>query len=151
MFFMYTLKFPSIFLIAILFSPCVTAQENILTVTHTWGTLSVLKDPRIDQLLSDYRSFYKKRSFINGYRIQIFSGSKSEALQNKTEYYKIFPDFSSDVALVYEAPNWKVHVGIYRQKRKASKNVVEIRSRFKGAIVVKSKIRTRLFHRSATE
>ena len=137
------MKSLSVFLL--LFPVFSYAQEA--TGDFVVGSLKISQDPRVDRMLSDYAKYYKKHAFIHGYRIQIFSGDKVKAMEKRKAYQRSghFVDIPYST-LLYEAPNWKVHIGNYRNKHKATKQVEQIRKTFRGAIVVNVRISTNKFY-----
>lgn len=77
--------------------------------------------------------------YINGYTIQIYSGSSREnADMIKSEIYKKMPTARPKVEWV--APNFKVRVGSYVEKIEAVKTYAELKSHFPQAILIPARI-----------
>lgn len=94
------------------------------------------KDEQIDLLIEAYLANKK----FNGYRIQIFSSSnnKWDAVQVKSNFIRLFPSIQS--YLVYQAPNFKVHVGDYLDRLEAHRVLDEIKVQFTSAFLVKGEV-----------
>lgn len=79
---------------------------------------SISQDEKLEQLLNHHISINKSRKGISGYRIQIYSGSgtnaRNEALKVQAAFMKTFPDIES--YLVYIEPNFRVRVGNFRNR-----------------------------------
>lgn len=98
--------------------------------------LIVEKDERIDLLAKTYM----ESKVIKGYKVQIFSGkSRWEASQVKSEFISAYPDLPSP-DLVYQAPNFKLRVGNYRDRFEAEKNLRLLKENFPASFLVKDQI-----------
>lgn len=94
------------------------------------------KDERIDLLAKTYM----ESKIVKGYKVQIFSGkSRWEASQVKSEFISAYPDLPSP-DLVYQAPNFKLRVGNYRDRFEAEKNLRLLKEIFPSAFLVKDQI-----------
>jgi hypothetical protein len=75
---------------------------------------------------------------IEGYHILIFSGdnrSKAEAIKNK-----FVMEHNAFSEVVWDEPNFKVYVGLYKTKFECMSLFNQIKTKFPMAIVVKDKI-----------
>lgn len=110
--------------------------EEPLTNDADTGTLYVEKNENFDLLLQEYL----ERKKVNGYRIQLFSGSKKlDALKVKVEFMKLYPEIIPDI--IYQQPNFKVRVGNYRDRLDAHKNLMLYKIDFTGAFIIKDHIK----------
>ncbi|MCL7752265.1 SPOR domain-containing protein [Polaribacter sp. Z022] len=90
------------------------------------------KSTEIKSIISKKRSFNKKFGF--GYRIQLYNGNEQQARKFRARFNIEFPENSSK--LVYNAPEWKVQVGLYKTKLEADKDLIKFQEKFSGIIVV---------------
>lgn len=75
----------------------------------------------------------------NGFRVQIYNGTdKKLALKIKAEFNKRYLDMRS--YLVYNAPNFKINVGDFPDKKSAQKFAKQIQAIIATAIVVPSEV-----------
>lgn len=91
--------------------------EIIETKKDSIGTVNILQDERIDQLLATDSIINSQKQSFTGYRIQIFFGGSTDrekAFQIKDEFLELFPEERAYV--VYTAPDFRVRVGNFRTK-----------------------------------
>ena len=100
------------------------------------GILIENKDERIDLLIQDYTDNKKNM----GFRIQLFSGSaRWEAVKVKSDFLKKYKEEKSP-HLVYQAPNFKIRVGDYRDRFQAQKYLEIYKIDYPSAFIVKDEI-----------
>ena len=87
---------------------------------------------KIKTLISKKREYNKKYGF--GFRIQLYNGNESQAKQVKAKFGAVNNDVKS--YLKFESPEWKVHVGNYKNKLEADKALLAFKDNFSGAIVI---------------
>ena len=110
-----------LFLSVLLATSYTSFSQNITTETA-----------EIKSIISKKRSF--NRTFGFGYRIQLYNGNESKARGFIARFKVEFPgNFSK---LVYEQPDWKVHVGNYKTKLEADKDIIKFQEKFSGIIVI---------------
>ena len=95
------------------------------------------EDFRITDLVERY-STSKKGKPINGFRVQLYSGTRNEANEVRKKGISNFPE--SFGILKYETPDYKVQMGNFRTELEAEKDLQHIRVVFPGAFIVKSEI-----------
>lgn len=95
------------------------------------------EDFRITDLVERY-SATKKGKPIDGFRIQLFSGTRDKATAVRKQVISNFPE--STCILKYETPDYKVQMGNYRTELEAEKDLQHIRVTFQGAFIVNSEI-----------
>ncbi|MCY1635652.1 hypothetical protein [Marinifilum sp. D737] len=91
--------------------------ESVETKNDSIGTVNILQDERIDQLLETDSIINSQKQSFTGYRIQIFFGGSTDrekAFQIKDEFLELFPEERAYV--VYTAPDFRVRVGNFRTK-----------------------------------
>ena len=100
------------------------------------GHLNVQKDKRIDELIEGYRGQKK----IYGYKVQVYSGrSRNEAIKEKSSFHSKYGD-SEMTYLVYQAPNFKIRIGNFRDRLKATKALELYKIDFPSAFIVEDEI-----------
>lgn len=76
---------------------------------------------------------------LDGYRVQIYSGSgpsaKKAALDAKANFLKLFPN--ERVYVRYDAPFWRVRVGDFRFRSEALPLLSRVKRHFAGSYTVK--------------
>jgi hypothetical protein len=81
---------------------------------------------------------HSRSKTMSGYRVQVFFGSREEALRLKGEFLQLFPDQKAFVS--YQAPNFKLRVGNFRNQLDAEKFLHAIKEEFPSAYVVNDKV-----------
>ena len=72
---------------------------------------------------------------IENYKIQIFSGRRSDAEKTISEYKILYND--SAAIIRYEAPNYKIWIGSYYTLVEAEKEILEVRKKYPNAFIFK--------------
>ena len=107
-----------------------------LVRTGPFAHLDIIADTRIDTLIQIHKEENIRRDGIEGYRLQIFQGSKPEALEIKAKFiskylgYKVYTPFIS--------PDVYVRIGDFRSESEAVKLKYYIKKDFPNAIVIPS-------------
>ncbi|MCL7761940.1 SPOR domain-containing protein [Polaribacter sp. Z014] len=105
----------------------------LLTTSYTsFSQNKTNETAEIKSIISKKRSFNSTYGF--GYRIQLYNGNESKARSIIARFKVEFPENFSK--LVYKAPDWKVHVGNYKTKLEADKDIVKFQEKFSGIIVI---------------
>lgn len=79
------------------------------------------------------------KGYVDGYTIQIYSGTKREdALNVKKRMSQSLPDLASDVE--YRQPNFRVRTGKYLTRLEAQQDYLEVKRHFPNAIVIPDRI-----------
>lgn len=77
----------------------------------------------------------KKSELKEFYRIQLHSGSRSEAEKIIKEFNANESQFESDI--IYETPNFKVWVGFFRNRLDAERIFKDLKEDFPKAMIIK--------------
>lgn len=94
---------------------------------------------QLDAVLDSIDRINLNRKSIEGYTIQVYSGTNKDAALNvKKQITQSAPDLSSEVQ--YEQPNFKVRAGSYYTRLEAQKDFNKIKRLFPAAIVVPGQI-----------
>ncbi|MCF8295762.1 MAG: hypothetical protein K9I34_06825 [Bacteroidales bacterium] len=82
------------------------------------GSVTISQDKQLENLVNRHAQSNGERKGISGYRIQIYSGSgsnaRSEALKIQAAFIRAFPDIES--TLMYIEPSFRLRVGNFRTK-----------------------------------
>lgn len=115
--------------------------ENIVKGDGSYneGNVTLIQDPAIDTLLTRHIIGNRKHGGFDGFRIQIYNGSRrtarEEANEANSNFISKFPGIES--YLDFAAPNFfKVRVGNYRTKRDAIQDFLMIKKEFPNAYIV---------------
>ncbi len=91
------------------------------TTASNENPINIHADPRLDVVVKKAENSEPviRRSYkTKGFRIQIYNGSdRAKATQAKVKFMKLFPGLRS--YLVYNAPNFRVRVGDFRNRKEA--------------------------------
>jgi hypothetical protein len=94
---------------------------------------------QLDEVLDSISSINKTQKFIDGFTIQVYSGSKrEEALNIKKQLTTSLPELESEVQ--YVQPNFRVKAGKYLHRLDAQKDYMALKHHFPNAIVIPDKI-----------
>jgi hypothetical protein len=129
---------------------CVIAFFVLLSATamaQTRGTVTVVKDSRIDTLIAKRLDLSKTGSTSTaiannsgmGYRVQFFiSSSRAEAYSAQSKFNGLYPDYKTYI--IYSEPNFKVRAGDFRTKLEATRLMVQLRGQFPSLFIIAEKI-----------
>jgi len=107
------------------------------------GRLPIRQDPRITDLLVRHSQLNQKKRGFDGFRLEIFFSSESQAREKatrvKNDFNLTFPTIPAYV--MFQTPNFKVRIGDFRNKSEALKSKAYIASKYPNAFIVKDNIR----------
>lgn len=100
--------------------------------------LNVERDARLNKMLRWHVEKNKQQEGMEGYRVEIFfssrSDAKEQALKTKADFLLKYPDYPVHIKFV--APNFRVRVGDFRTKQEAWKLYKQIKKDYPTAFVV---------------
>lgn len=99
------------------------------------GVVTVVESDRIKALMADYTA--RKRP-LDGYRVQVFLGDRSQAESIRRTFLLQHPDIPA--YLSYLAPNFRIRVGDLRDRVEAEAMRENLRIEFPGLYVVPDQI-----------
>jgi hypothetical protein len=118
------------------------------SVAQSRGTVTVIKDARIDTLIARRAALKAVRSAgggsgggysSSGYRVQIFSGSgRKDAYNAQAKFKNEYPAIRTYIT--YREPNFKVNAGDFRSRIEAEKMMQELRGKFTSLFIIPEKI-----------
>ena len=115
-----------------------SAQDS--TVVNGNKNFTINESAAVSNLLSKYKEYNRKREFGEGFRIQItYTDVRDEVYKSKGALYKEFPDLSSYVE--YEQPYYKLRVGDFTTRLKATYYLQQVVTLYPGAFIVRDKIK----------
>ncbi|MFL0354132.1 SPOR domain-containing protein [Xanthomarina sp. GH4-25] len=101
------------------------------------GTVTINQNKDIDKLLVLKKEINESENTSDRYRIQIYSGNRSEAEKAQSNFRNMSVDLKSK--LVYETPNYKIWVGNFRTRLEADRALVKVKAKFPTAFIFKPK------------
>ncbi len=118
---------PVIASIIFLFSSEILSAQN--------PSVTVNADPKIDKLLKVKKELEKDNKLGDGFTIQLYYGNLNQAnevLKNYKYSYGTWP-----ATIEYETPNYKVWVGNFGTHLEADRALIEIKTKFESAFILK--------------
>lgn len=94
---------------------------------------------KLDSVLDSIDRINVQRTYIDGFTIQVYSGSRKEdAMKTKQELSNSLPDLQSEV--LYSQPTFRVKVGKYYSRIEAQKDFLDVKKLFPTAVIIPDKI-----------
>lgn len=101
------------------------------------GEVTINQDKNISYLLDLKKEMNKNEYDSDRYKIQIYSGGRTEANEAKKEFSNFFSDWNPTIQ--YETPNFKIWAGNFRTRLEADRALKKIKSEFPTAFIFKPK------------
>ncbi len=119
----------------------VNAQDSTFhsSENDTTAFVQIIQDPQIEIINNYYKEVSSVDTLVNGYRIQIYFGSRTKAYNLKEEFEESFPDIKAKI--IYEEPNFKTVVGGYSTKLDADRELRKFQEEFSGAFIIRNEIK----------
>jgi hypothetical protein len=116
-------------------SPQSSGEKKPASVTEPKFTIN----KQLDTVLDSISEVNLKNGLVDGFTIQVYSGTKrEEALNAKKALSTALPDLDSDVQ--YVQPNFRVRTGKYFDRFEAQKDYLAVKRHFPNAIVIPDRI-----------
>lgn len=93
---------------------------------------NINNSPKIKELIAKKRAYNKEFGF--GYRILLYYGNETKARTIQSKFKLNHTEVYSK--LDYNQPYWEVHVGNYKTKLEADKDLLLFKEEFSGIIVI---------------
>lgn len=93
------------------------SSASNVSVAESWDHLTINSDSRINKLLEIKKEESSRKGGLDGFRIQIFQGSKDEAYRVKSRFLSNYPDYK--VYVLFQTPDFKVRIGDFRERSEA--------------------------------
>ena len=123
-------------------NPNFVQQYKVTTLIH--GEEKKLRsniesDFGLDRMLRLHIENNAKIKLVNGFRIQIYSGSnQKESAQTRLEFLELFPNVP--VFSLYERPYFKVRAGEFTSRLEVEAFLKTVKQYFQGAFIVPDKV-----------
>jgi len=114
--------------------------DSVVSGTSTVGTITVVKDPRVDMLVRKQIEINEEttrdsRRNMPGFRIQVLnSPDRSKVFAAKAKVYQEFPDLKP--YLLYQAPNYKLKVGNFKTQEEAEEMQKQLERLFPSGLYI---------------
>lgn len=120
--------------------PCL-GQQSITDIIDP--SLSVEREVKLDSLVMRHSRANKQKDGSDGFRVQLFSGSGTEARQQANNLRIEFMANNPDIPayLIYQAPNFKVRVGDCRTELEATRLQRQLAYSYPGGFVSRDLIK----------
>ncbi|HEY9185303.1 MAG TPA: SPOR domain-containing protein [Salegentibacter sp.] len=119
-------------------SACIFTGISITGIQAQEGSVNLNQDQRIETLLELKAEMTKDNEIGDRYKIQLFYGDNGKANEVIKEYRS---KYSYPSLIAYEAPNYKVWVGNFRNRLEADRALLEIKETFPSAFIPKPRRR----------
>lgn len=94
-----------------------------------------IEESKVESLISKKISMDKDGEFKDRFTIQLYYGDLDGANKTKANYNAATMKW--EVTMEYEAPNFKVWVGSYKNKLDAERALLEVKKEFPNAFILK--------------
>jgi hypothetical protein len=112
------------------------------TIQFQQDSISIIKTRKLEKLVKYYNNYTSDKKKMEGYRIEIYSGSgansKQKAREKQLEFRSKFPDIPAN--LVWSYPNFEINVGNFRSKVEAEGALLKVQKEYPFAFVKKDMI-----------
>jgi len=105
----------------------------------TTSFVQIIQDPKIEIINDYYKKMSSTNTTIDGYRIQVYFGSRDVAYRRIDSFHDFFPD--TEAKVIYESPNFKTIVGRYPTKLDADRELKRIQEKFPDAFIIRTKLK----------
>jgi len=138
-----TIMYKLLFIVVLFVTERGLAQTDSATVvsgTPAAGTVTVVKDPRVDMLVRKQIEINEEttrdsRRNMPGFRIQVLnSPDRSKVFAAKAKVYQEFPDLKP--YLLYQAPNYKLKVGNFKTQEEAEEMQKQLERLFPSGLYI---------------
>lgn len=113
--------------------------ERVQSRSTGEGQVSIRQSPGVERMMKDYMQSNRSASGVEGYRIQLYSGtgnnSKQEAQEVRSKLLGLFPE--ENVFVEYNAPFMRVRVGSFRHKHEALPLLRKLKGSFPSCYIVR--------------
>ncbi|MDR9456022.1 MAG: SPOR domain-containing protein [Salegentibacter sp.] len=113
---------------------CILTGISFTGIQAQEGSINLTQDQKIETLLELKAEMTKNNEIGDRYKIQLFYGDNGKANEVIKEYRS---KYSYPSLIAYEAPNYKVWVGNFRNRLEADRALLEIKETFPSAFIPK--------------
>ncbi len=112
--------------IAVFSAQKITAQSEKITV---------LQDPKFEQLLNEKRRINSSITVNDRYKVQVYNGDSETSKKTLNEFKRDFKEY--DATIVFSTPSYKVWAGNFKSRIDAERNLAEIKKKYPNAFLVR--------------
>lgn len=111
----------SVFIVGNIHAQRSTIFDKLDKKEYTKGEVEITQSSDVKELTERYIEKNKQNSTVEGYRIQIYSGTGATARKDSQEARAKFSESYPEekLKIEYNAPFWRVRVGCFRHKHEA--------------------------------
>lgn len=116
--------------------------------SNSQGSVEVIVDPQLEELMKvrHERKIIADAKpdtlVVQGYRVQIyFSNDRKKAYAIRDKVIRLHPEYSQEVYVVYQSPNYKVRVGNFIKESDAKSLEKLLSKNFENVFLVRDKVR----------
>jgi hypothetical protein len=106
-----------------------------LTLSAQEATVTVVQDPKFEQLLNEKRKINSSITINDRYKIQIYNGDSETAKKTLSEFRKEYKNY--DGTIVFSTPTYKVWVGNFRSRVDSERSLADLKKKYPNALIVK--------------
>jgi len=110
----------------------------LIVIVGISNCYSQTEEEKINNLIEQKLDYNKNNKNSAVFKIQLYNGNEQEAYKTKQNFTTEYPEYSTDI--IYDAPEWKTHVGKFKTRLEADKVLKIIQENFTGAIVLETEI-----------
>ena len=127
--------------ILLISSSAIKAQDSTFHTSEkdTTSFVQIIQNPKIEIINNYYKNMSSTDTMIQGYRIQIYFGTRNKAYEIKDEFLETFPETKAKI--IYEEPNFKTVVGRYSTKLEADRELKKFQEEFSGAFIIRNELK----------
>jgi predicted RND superfamily exporter protein len=97
--------------------------------------VTLIQDPKFEQLLNEKRKINASITINSRYKIQIFNGNNETSKNALIDFKKEFKNY--DATIIFSTPAYKVWIGNFKTRIEAENNLEVIKKKYPNAIIIK--------------
>lgn len=101
-------------------------------------TLELWIEPAVKSLHQQYVAAAKEDPTLQGFRVQIYNGSRQEALRYRSRSLQAFPQYKPHT--VYESPEYRIQLGDFKTRLEAERFLKRVKERFPGSFIIRTRV-----------
>jgi hypothetical protein len=101
-------------------------------------SLEMWIEPAVKSLHQQYVAAAKADPTLQGFRVQIYNGSRQEALRYRSRCLQAFPKYKPHT--VYESPEYRIQLGDFKTRLEAERFLKRVKQRFPGSFIIRTRI-----------
>ena len=114
-------------------------QIDAQNIPSSSGSVREEMSPSVQNALNLMKLKGEKFKELKGFRVQIYNGKKSDCLEQRGKFLRVYADVSA--YLLYEVPEYRTQIGDFRTRLEAEAFLRKIIEDFPGSFVVETNIK----------